>query len=239
MNKRHLNPKMGHTPITMTEPNSALRLWQLISSTLPVGAYSYSQGLETAVESAWVDSEDSAQEWICGQLLTNLAILDAPILKRLLVAWRTENRHKVRHWNAQLLASRESSELKAEDRYMGGALAKLLKDLGLQFDRAWLDYKPSFISMFALAAVSWNIDDTDTARGLLWSWCENQVMAAVKLIPLGQTAGQRLLFTLAEHIPAAVAKGYALADDEIGQLNPRLAIASALHETQYSRLFRS
>lgn len=220
---------------------SQLRLWQLITPALPVGAYSYSQGLEYAVEQGWVNSADTAADWIQGLLGHSLAHLDVPVLQRLHIAWCENDREKLEYWNRFLLASRETLELRAEDRNMGMALAMLLPALGLHEAEAWKmrDDPPGFALMFTLAAARWGVDAEQTAEGYLWAWCENQVMAAVKLVPLGQTAGQQLLMKAASIIPDAVKQGFALSDDDIGWLAPGFAMASVKHETQYTRLFRS
>jgi urease accessory protein len=227
--------------IEVKKAGNATRLWQLISQGLPVGAYSYSQGLEYAVEQGWVDTEDTALDWILGQLLHAQATLDVAVLKRLCTACEDCDYDAFCYWNRFLLAARETSELLYEDEQMGRALGNLLQSLNITLPEHWpaLPGRVSFIAMFALAAGGWRIDCELTASGYLWSWCENQVMAAVKLIPLGQTSGQRMLLELADNIEAALEKGFELEDDEIGQLNPGFALGSALHETQYTRLFRS
>ena len=73
----------------------------------------------------------------------------------------------------------------------------------------------------------------------VWSWLENQVLAAIKLVPLGQVAGQRLLLALGARIPRVVAIAMTLDDADLSTFAPGLCLASARHETQYSRLFRS
>lgn len=217
-----------------------LRLLQLASPALPVGAYAYSQGLESAVEAGWVTDETAASEWILGLLGHTLAYLDVPLLARLHGAWRTADRSGVARWTAYLWASRDCAELRAEDRALGVALARLLADLGIDGARSWADAPAcTFATLFALAAAAWNISLADAAAGYCWAWCENQVAAAIKLVPLGQTAGQRILSRCAERIPAVVLAGLGVADADIGSSAPALAIASARHETQYSRLFRS
>jgi urease accessory protein len=221
-------------------PHAQLRLWQLVSPALPVGAYSYSQGLETAVETGWVRNEQQALAWIGGQLRRMLGALDLPVLLRMHKAWCDDDQAGLVLWNRWLLAARESAELYAEDCQMGGSLRKLLPELGLARARAWpAEEKCSFALMFALATADWKISAQEAACGYVWAWCENQVAAAVKLIPLGQTAGQRSLLALAEAIPEIVAHAADMEDEDIGQLSPAFAIACALHETQYTRLFRS
>ena len=229
------------TTIITTEAmqtTAQLRLWQLISPALPVGAYAYSQGLETAIEEAWVHDEQSTLNWLTGILQHSLLRVDVPVLSRLYQAWQDGALDTVQAWNARLLAMRESAELREEDRQMGQSLARLLNDLG--FERALFN-KPacSFLSLFSLAAVTWQIPLRDTASGFLWSWCENQVAAAIKLVPLGQTAGQRILGQMIGFIDNGLEQGLQLKDDEIGSVLPGLAMASAWHESQYSRLFRS
>ena len=219
---------------------SMLRLWQLISPALPVGAYAYSQGLEYALHAEWIADEDDVKQWIQGQVCHSLCHLDIPVLKRLYHAWLENNEDDVKQWSQFLIASRESSELVAEDRQLGRALAILLSDLGIKQAE---DYRQSDIACFAtllsLAAVEWNISIEEIAHGYLWTWLENQVAAAIKLVPLGQTAGQRILLSISEDIHEAVETGLKIEDEDIGMLAPMVSIASALHETQYSRLFRS
>ena len=219
---------------------ASLRLWQLISPALPIGAYAYSQGLEYATESGWVKDEASAQQWICGVLSNNLCHLDVPVLAKLHEAWQQQAHDTIEQWNMFLLAARESVELKKEDTHLGDSLRQLLVDLNQPATAVWPTGKASsFANMFALAAAHWRIPLQDAAMGYLWAWTENQVAAAIKLIPLGQVAGQRILSHALELIPALTEKSLSLPEDEIGALAPGLAIASALHETQYTRLFRS
>ena len=224
----------------MSTPNSQLRLWQLISPALPVGAYAYSAGLEYAVDCGWIENEQAAQEWICGQLQHNLCTLDIPVLSRLYHAWQNQDIDDIHYWNRFLLASRESSELRTEDVHLGAALSQLLPQLEIKEALDWqTPQQCSYANMFTLAAARWEIPLVDTAQGYLWAWAENQVAAAIKLIPLGQTAGQRIMSCLSEYIPTAVDKGLTLEDNDVGAMAPAVAMASAKHETQYSRLFRS
>lgn len=219
---------------------SSLRLWQLISPALPIGAFAYSQGLEYAVEEGWVKDEASAAQWIIGLTDHSLSSLDVPILARLYKAWKTNNMESLIYWNQYLQASRESNELLTEDRQIGSALKQLLGDLKIHQVNDWPESEqPSFATMFALAASHWMVTLNETCQGFLWSWSENQIAAAIKLVPLGQTAGQRILSKVVGEIPKAVDRGLQLTDDEIGMAAHGLGIASALHETQYTRLFRS
>ena len=217
---------------------ASLRLWQLISPALPVGAYAYSQGLEYAIESGWVRDEADTAQWIEGLVSHALARLDVPLLSRLYVAWQEQNIVQVEYWNSLLLANRESAEIRAEDQH--GQTDQNEAGVEPEPCQHWQDDKPvSYATMFALAANHWHITLQDAATGYVWSWCENQVAAAIKLMPLGQTAGQRTLSRLITIIPDAVQLGLSLGDDDIGVASQGLGIASALHETQYSRLFRS
>ena len=219
---------------------ASLRLWQLISPALPIGAFAYSQGLEYAIDQQWVNDEDSAQQWIRGLLTHSLSSLEVPILARVYKAWQKEDIQTVIYWNRYLQASRESNELLMEDQHIGSALQKLLGDLSIKQVEQWPeDSKPSFATMFGLAAAHWSVTLNEGCQGFLWAWCENQVAAAIKLVPLGQTAGQRILSAIINDIPTAVEQGLLLTDEEIGAAAHGLGIASALHETQYTRLFRS
>jgi urease accessory protein len=217
-----------------------LRLLQLASPTLPVGAYAYSQGLEYAVDSDWISSETDARNWILGLLRHTQTYLDVPVFARLYHAWRTDDDGTVSYWNAYLYAARETRELQQEDHHLGTALARLLADLAVTGASAWrhLD-RVCFATLFALAAVRWQIKLDEAVTGYLWAWIENQVAAATKLVPLGQTAGQRILAVAIPEIDSAVQKGLLLADDDIGCSAAGLGMSWALHETQYPRLFRS
>lgn len=217
-----------------------LRLWQLISPALPVGAYAYSGGMEYAIQAGWLSSAEDVESWIRGVMQHNLSYLDIPVLQRCYIAWQEADHGALSYWSEFILSARESSELQAEDQQLGRALATLLSDLDISTAQAWRSAKATpFVCLLALAGVSWGVAIDQLATGLLWSWCENQVAAAIKLVPLGQTAGQRILLRLAELIPDAVESGLAVADEDIAALAPALGIASARHEIQYSRLFRS
>ncbi len=229
------------TGTRMTEDGGALlRLLQLVSPALPVGAYAYSQGLEPAVAAGWVRDEDSLRDWLFGVLEHSLCRIDLPVLGRLQHAWQDGDGAAVERWAAELMAMRESAELQAEDRHLGLAFARLLAGLDVAEARAWLAHPDvGWPVMFALAAARWAIPPVQAQYGYLWAWCENQIAAAIKLMPIGQTAGQRLLSECAQRLPALLERYAGLPDAEIGQVSPGLAIASAQHETQYTRLFRS
>jgi urease accessory protein len=194
------------------------RLLQLASPALPVGAYSYSGGLEAAIEAGIVKDAASAEAWIRDVMEFSMARMELPILKRMLEG---------EELNEVFLASRETAELRAETVQMGFSLKRLLRDLGA--GEAPLE-EPSFPAAFAFAARHWQIEPQAALQAYLWAWLENQVMAAVKTVPLGQTEGQRILLSLSKAFPEV--------KDE-GNFAPGLAMLSSKHETQYSRLFRS
>ncbi len=215
-----------------------VRLLQLASPTLPVGAYSYSQGLEAAVAAGIVRDAASAERWIADVLEFSLARMEAPVFLRLAAAWRAGDDAAAARWNEWFLASRESAELRAESAQMGYSLARLLRELGVDDGpAAWEEI--SFPAAFACAVARWNLDAREALVAYLWAWCENQVMAALKAVPLGQTAGQKMLLALGERLPVIAGAAGALADDALGNFAPGLALLSARHETQYSRIFRS
>jgi len=217
---------------------SQLRLMQLISPTLPIGSFAYSQGLEYAVDAGWVNNEEQTQQWIKGQIKNTLSSLDIPVMQRMYKAWQAEEYETVIYWNKWLLAAREAKELHDEDTQLGKALLRLVKGLDMKFP-VDSEIEWSYLAIFSYAAVEWDIPFIEAANGFLWSWSENQVAAAIKVVPLGQTAGQCILSALVKDIPNAVEQSLDCNDDDIGMLAPGVAIASALHETQYSRLFRS
>ncbi len=226
--------------IVMINDLALLRLLQLISPGLPIGMYSYSQGLERAIDDGLVTNADDVHEWLEGLLAHGMTQIDLPVMVRLFDAWTLADNEAVVQWSKTLNACRETSELRAEDRQTGQALARLLVALELDDAQPWLR-KPeaTLATLFTLAAVRWAIPKRQAATGYLWSWLENQVLCAVKLVPLGQVAGQRLLIALASRLPEQVNRALLLTDDEIGSSVFGLALASSRHETQYSRLFRS
>ncbi|MGY6214634.1 urease accessory protein UreF [Methylolobus aquaticus] len=217
-----------------------LRLLQLVSPGLPIGMYSYSQGLERAIDDGWVTNEEETGRWIGGILERCQSRVDLPIVARLHDAWACDDSDAVEHWTRTLIAHRETAELREEDRQTGQALARLSESLGLAESQVW-SRKPeaTLATLFAMAAVQWGVPKRETLMGYLWSWLENQVLCAVKLVPLGQVAGQRLLRDLADQLPARVDEALALTDDQIGGSVFAFALASSRHEMQYSRLFRS
>lgn len=230
------------TRIMSTDASNHLaltRLLQLVSPSLPVGGYSYSQGIEWAVEAGWIDDQDSLRQWLQGLMQGNFLYLEIPILKRMIDAWRSLDLSALARLNDQLIASRETRELRQEEINRARALTDLLcslRDDAAEFNAM---LRQSQMAGFSFACERWGIDDRAAAQGLLASWLENGVLAGIKIIPLGQTAGQQIIFELGEEIPAIVDAALNLPDAEIGASSMALAIASANHETQYTRLFRS
>lgn len=217
----------------MIDP-ALLRLLQLASPALPVGGFAYSDSLETAVDRGWVAGEDDALAWIRGRLRHPWARVDLPILARLRAGVDVDD------WAARLRASRDSREARTADRQLGQALARLLADLDVADAAAWRTAPTASLAVgFALAGRAWQIPTESLLAGYAWTLCDSQVAAAIKLVPLGQTAGQRILSTLGAEIPATCAFALELGDDEIGACAPAVALAGAWHERQQVRLFRS
>ncbi|MFY9317418.1 MAG: urease accessory protein UreF [Burkholderiales bacterium] len=208
----------------------------MASPALPVGAYSYSGGLEAAVEAGVVKDAASAEQWIGDVLEHSVAKMEAPLLFSLISSFVEKASSRAEDTNRQFLASRETAELRAETVQMGYSLNRLLKDLGVGEVPV---VEPSFPAAFAYAAAHWKIEPQAALQAYLWAWVENQVMAAVKAVPLGQTDGQRILLDLGERISIFIPRVLSMKDEDIGNFAPGLAMLSSKHETQYSRLFRS
>lgn len=228
-----------HTPITSLELAGLL---QLASPALPIGAFSYSQGLEAAIEAGLVRDAASAQDWI-GQGLDVVSRGDAVFLVRQCQAWSQLDLHRVSALNDTLLALRESAELRLESEQMGGSLARLARDMEWGDEvarRHLLQLRPTaLVTAYAYAVNALGVSAAHGVTAWLYSWVENQVAAAIKAIPLGQVAGQRILHGLRDNVAAAAQHALAAGDDDISTFAPMLAILSSRHETQYSRLFRS
>lgn len=217
-----------------------IHLLHLVSPSLPIGSFTYSQGIEWAVETGWIDSPESLQKWLENQLHNGMSDLDIPLLKRLYHAVENKDETALAYWINYLNASRETKELLLEEKNRGRALTDLLIALEIPDTQKW---KPLLAqnqaAAFSAAAVHWQIPLHVACYGYVWSWLENLVLAAVKIIPLGQTEGQKLLHQITPLIPDVIAHGLSIEDDQIGASSPALAIASSRHETQYTRLFRS
>lgn len=223
-------------------PASLLQLIWLASPALPVGGFSYSEGLEAAVDAGHVHDDVSAADWLVQQLHLTLARADLPVLAQALVAWRRGDTGRVRVLNDWLLQTRETAEFRLQTEQMGRSLREWLRNQP-QIDPATLTFaatlEPSYPVLFALAANGSGADERNVLLAFAFGWAENMAQAALKSVPLGQNAGQRILARLAAEIPLAVEHALSLHDDDRQAFSPMLAILSSRHETQYSRLFRS
>ncbi len=245
------------------------RLLQLGSQALPVGGYSHSQGLESAIEHGWVTDEATVFQWLSGVLEFSMHAFEVPCLLASCHAWTAEEDATVKSLNEEFIATRESAELRAATLQMGFSLRSLLNVLphvpprigGLLRSLT----EPGLPCAWSAASTAWAIEPRDSALAYVWSWVENQVLAAIKSLPLGQSAGQRLLCALGAGVAAGLDEVAAGLDGDGAGLDgdgadldgtgfggtslgvpsrrsnftPGLAILSARHETQYSRLFRS
>ena len=217
-----------------------MRLFQLSSAALPIGAFAYSQGLEQAVALGDVNDRDSALAWISGVLENSILSLDVPVFARLHRAFADGDATSARRWNDYLFAARGSAELRAEERQVGSALARLLSREGVTAATPWVsDPRVTLASGFALASVAWVAPAPQAALAYIFAWAEAQVGAATRLIPLGQTDAQRALGVLIERATGGIDAALARRDDDLTSTTPGQLLLSALHETQYSRLFRS
>lgn len=251
-------PRVLSRPAPLS-PGARLHLMWLASPALPVGGFSYSEGLESAVDSGRVTTEAEAAAWLRDQLHLAVARSDLAVVARAVPAWQRHDLARVRELNDWVLQTRETSELRLQAEQMGRSLVEWLRNRGggAQADAddarlaqcAALPPAPTWPIAFALAvaqclpaAAPGQDGDTALREALLsftFGWAENMVQAAIKAVPLGQSAGQRILQTLVDAIPAAIDHALTLPDSQRQAFTPMLAILSAQHETQYSRLFRS
>jgi urease accessory protein len=226
------------TMATTATDASLLQLIWLASPALPVGGFSYSEGLEAAVDRGLVHDEASGACWLADQLHLALARSDLAIIGRAITAWRDDDIAEVTRLNDWILHTRETAEFRQQTEQMGRSLVEWLKSVQPSLAaRATAQF--TYPIAFALAASATTASPRDCLLAFAFGWAENMMQAAIKSVPLGQSAGQRILLRLAGEIPAAVDKALALRDDERQAFSPMLAILSAQHETQYSRLFRS
>ena len=229
-------------PDSTLTPASLLQLIWLASPALPVGGFAYSEVLEAAVERAGVATESIASDWLNDQLQLSLARSDLPVVTQAIAAWRADDLLRIKQLNDWLLQTRETSELRAQTEQMGRSLVEWLRNhdgVGAAHVEACAELPPTYPIAFALAASQTGAGVRDCLLAYAFGWAENMVQAALKSVPLGQSAGQRILARLGRDIPAAVESAMALGDDERQSYSPMLAILSSQHEIQYSRLFRS
>lgn len=229
------------------QATALLHLLQFASPSLPIGAYSYSQGLETAIEQGMVRDEATARIWISAHLQQVLTFFEAPVFWRLLQAFETRDPLAVSEWTEIFLASRDCVEFRAETIQMGYSLGKLVTELVTESELTNADLlhllqmqtELPFPTAFACAAVALKIPHEAALLGMLFSWAENQVLVCVKTVPLGQVAGQRLLLSLRPELETCAQTAQQLTDEELSNWWPGLSLLSMQHEAQYSRLYRS
>lgn len=227
----------------MMQAGALLHLLQLASPSLPIGAYSYSQGLEAALENGMVSDAASARRWIVRHLHEVVAQWEAPVCWRLMRAFAARDADAVADWSERFIASRDSAEFRAETIQMGFSLSRLLAELEVAEPAllALLQREPevSLPAAFACAVTALAIPQEAALLAMLFAWAENQVLVCVKSVPLGQVAGQRLLLSLRPELEAAARHAQTVADDEMSNWAPGLSLLSMQHEVQYSRLYRS
>jgi urease accessory protein len=233
---------MADTPVAADAV--LLQLMWLASPALPVGGFSYSEGLEAAVDDGRVTGEASAAEWLLSQMALAPARADLPVLAQAHLAWQRHDLARVTWLNDFVGRTRETRELRLQSEQMGRSLVEWLRnqgdgDAGRLAHLAALAPSPTWPVAFALATARANATAAQALHASLFGWAENMVQAALKAVPLGQLAGQRILQALVARMPPLVEQALAMGDDDMQSFSPMLGIASARHETQYSRLFRS
>ncbi len=221
---------------------SLLQLMWLASPALPIGGFSYSECFESSVDAGFVATESEASDWLADQLQLSLARSELSVLAQAVPAWRAQDHERIAVLNAWVLQTRESAELRAQTEQMGRSLLEWLRNhttASVTQIQVLAELQPTYPLAFALAAGSTTAAPRDCLLAYAFGWAENMMQAAVKAVPLGQSAGQRILSRLAADIPGAVDHAMTLTDETRQAFSPMLAILSAQHEVQYSRLFRS
>ena len=228
---------------------AVLHLFQLASPALPVGAYSYSDGLETLVDSGAIANQNSLWQWLEQELRYGTIRLEAAVMVRAYSSVIGNDVEALGYWNAWLTATKETTELRSQSWQMGNSLMRLLLEVPAPQQMSPTRSLPdlalaagtpcNYAIAFGIAAAHWQIDLTASVLGYLHSWASHLIGAGVKLIPLGQTVGQQLLFELGPYITHCTQDVLALEDEQISNCAWGLSLASMTHETQYTRLFRS
>ena len=235
----------------MDDAAASLALMWLASPALPVGGFSYSEGLEAAVEAGLVTSEGQAADWLADQLQLGLARCELPLAAQALQAWVDDDPPRIEALNQWMRTTRETAEMRLQTEQMGRSLVEWLRNGGASAGMsghaddpriarlAALSPAPCWPIAFALAAAQTGGTPRQALLAFVFGWAENMVQAAMKTVPLGQSAAQRILARLSQAMPTAVDAALCMPDVERQAFAPMLAILSAQHETQYSRLFRS
>jgi urease accessory protein len=220
-----------------------IRLLQMASQALPIGGYSHSCGLEAAIDAGLVRDEESVRRWIADVLAYSMAAYEMPALHDMGEAWIARDRAALERLNAEFLASRESAELRGATVQMGFSMRALLAALpalpDFLHDTLRSMEEPSLPCVWSGAAGAWAIPAPEAMAAYLWSWAENQVLVAIKCVPIGQSAAQRVLLKIGEAIAELAERGLSCEEHMRSNFAPGLAILCSQHETQYSRLFKS
>ena len=240
--------KAATQPPTTHSATSLIALMWLASPALPVGGFSYSEGLEAAIDAGYVHDEASATQWVCDQLQLTLARADLPVIREALQAWHAQDTQALLKLDQWIRQTRESAELRLQTEQMGRSMVEWLKTThpaaALNITATWPTSAPTHPVAFGIALATLlgpaaAQDPTPALTAYAFSWAENMVQAALKAVPLGQSSGQRMLQQLAQAIPPALDHALSTPSYAKQSFSPMLAILSARHETQYSRLFRS
>ena len=221
--------------MSITNPSQLLSLLTLSSTALPIGAYCYSQGVESAIDRGLIHDEASSIAYFEEVLEMLLVRFELPVLKRLMQY--SDDEVNFTYWANFYRASRESKELLAESKQLAFSLNAWIRDVLKQPVK--VKKQLGFVPVYGNLCGTLGLNQTEVLTAYTFTLLENQVLAAVKTVPLGQMSGQRILWHLHALIPAAIPRALALPDTEISSALPQYAMLSMHHETQYSRLFRS
>lgn len=227
---------------TDTAPSGLLQLIWLASPALPIGGFSYSEGLEAAIEQGLVHNEQSATDWVVDQLHLTQSRSDMAVLAQAIPAWQRGDTTRLQALNDWVMATRETAEMRLQTEQMGRSLLDWLRNLQQASDtqlNCCAQLPPTYPLAMALALSLAQAPIDQALQAVAFGWAENMTQAALKAVPLGQSAGQRMLARLAREIPLAVQTAMARRDEDRQAFSPMLAILSSRHETQYSRIFRS